>query len=215
MDTLIVSSFSKFGNNKLDILKTVKVFDDRGVNVCFEKENIRTKNDDRSSTFEHLLLDISGGSPLFDNVNFTNQALSIPGSEGSGTWITLDSTNVQFTNCNFNHLSTEMSGSATSRKGNVVYQSSGTSVFDNCTFNGNTLSGASSTQSELKGNVYYLESGSASFTGSTFTNNSLTGGLESNPKGGVFYVENGSLTLSGCQLDSNSVSSQGNGVLLL
>ena len=56
MDTLIVSSFSKFGNNKLDILKTVKVFDDRGVNVCFEKENIRTKNDDRSSNVVSLTI---------------------------------------------------------------------------------------------------------------------------------------------------------------
>jgi len=49
MDTIIFPSLSKLGYNKLDILKTIKEFDDKGVNVCFQKENITTKNDDKSS----------------------------------------------------------------------------------------------------------------------------------------------------------------------
>ena len=49
MDTIIFPSLSKLGYNKLDILKTIKEFDDKGVNVCFKKENINTKNDDKSS----------------------------------------------------------------------------------------------------------------------------------------------------------------------
>ena len=49
MDTIIFSSLGKLGYNRLDILKTIKHFDDKGINVCFEKENIKTKNDDKSS----------------------------------------------------------------------------------------------------------------------------------------------------------------------
>ena len=49
MDTIIFPSLNKLGYNKLDILKTIKEFDDKGVNVCFKKENINTKNDDKSS----------------------------------------------------------------------------------------------------------------------------------------------------------------------
>ena len=49
MDTIIFPSLSKLGYNKFDILKTIKDFDDKGINVCFEKENIKTKNDDKSS----------------------------------------------------------------------------------------------------------------------------------------------------------------------
>ena len=49
MDIIIFPSLNKLGYNKLDILKTIKEFDDKGVNVCFKKENINTKNDDKSS----------------------------------------------------------------------------------------------------------------------------------------------------------------------
>ena len=49
MDTIIFPSLNKLGYNKLDILKTIKEFDDKGVNVCLKKENINTKNEDKSS----------------------------------------------------------------------------------------------------------------------------------------------------------------------
>ena len=49
MDTIVFSSIGKLGYNKLNILKIIKEFDDKGINVNFEKENIQTKNDDRSS----------------------------------------------------------------------------------------------------------------------------------------------------------------------
>jgi len=49
MDTIIFPSLNKLGYNKLEILKIIKEFDDKGVNVCFKKENINTKNDDKSS----------------------------------------------------------------------------------------------------------------------------------------------------------------------
>ena len=49
MDIIIFPSLNKLGYNKLDILKTIKEFDDKGVNVCFKKENINTKNDDKST----------------------------------------------------------------------------------------------------------------------------------------------------------------------
>ena len=49
MDTIVFSSIGKLGYNKLNILKIIKEFDDKGINVNFEKENIQTKNNDRSS----------------------------------------------------------------------------------------------------------------------------------------------------------------------
>ena len=49
MDTIVFSSIGKLGYNKLNILKIIKEFDDKGINLNFEKENIQTKNDDRSS----------------------------------------------------------------------------------------------------------------------------------------------------------------------
>ena len=49
MDTIVFPSLGKLGYNKLNILKIIKEFDDKGVNVSFEKENIKTKNEDKSS----------------------------------------------------------------------------------------------------------------------------------------------------------------------
>jgi DNA invertase Pin-like site-specific DNA recombinase len=48
MDTILVDSINRLGNNSRDILSTIKTFHDNGINVCCEKENIKTRNEDGS-----------------------------------------------------------------------------------------------------------------------------------------------------------------------
>ena len=159
-------------------------------------------NDRSASTAEHLLLDISGGAPVFNNVVFASEPLDGI-AEGNGTWATLDSTGVQFNGCDFSDFVTELDGNATYRKGNVFYQSGGTAQFDSCTFSNNTLTGTSATHSELKGNVYYLETGEANFTNCTFNDNTVQGTDVDNVKGGVIYIEGGTANFESSTFSDN------------
>lgn len=162
------------------------------------------------------------------NFAFTIEGLdsnSVLGSSGTSRLFTINSAtsaNVTFKNLTFLNNNTTLAG------GSVFFNNNAgaTASFENCTFNGNSVSNAAG------GGAIYFANGNLSISNSSFVNNSSTdeGGAiflqsgtstitnsifetnDATTKGGAIHLNNGDLTIANCTFLNNTAANNGGAI---
>jgi len=162
------------------------------------------------------------------NFAFTIEGLdsnSVLGSSGTSRLFTINSAtsaNVTFKNLTFLNNNTTLAG------GSVFYNNNAgaTASFENCTFNGNSVSNAAgggaiyfangnlsisncsfvNNSSDDEGGAIFLQSGTTTITNSIFETNDAT------TKGGAIHLNNGDLTIANCTFLNNTAANNGGAI---
>ncbi|MGM9735896.1 MAG: right-handed parallel beta-helix repeat-containing protein [Candidatus Cryptobacteroides sp.] len=186
---------------------------------CFEKvvlDGITVKNCKLSNPGGAIYL---GCPAMITNCRFLNNKATGTSGETKGGAVYVNANNVTFTDCDFiSNLSDETGGA-------VYLASTGTFVFDGCTFEGNTCSSYAKKTTTLNrnvggaaiSNVHATAKSSQSYSGDenmkVEVNNCVFDSNESAGRGGAVMHGKGTFSFTGCTFKGNVTKGNGGGAI--